>query len=374
MVSAARVSWRQWSDIASVWEQVHSRCPSASFFLSREWVDCWLSVFGSDLNPEILVFTHEGETVGCCLLVWRVEWVRGIPLRRVYLNCAGEDAADSTCLEYNALLALQEHEESVASALAAHLRARRWDELILHGVIQQKAVQLLKSELGQAETNERPAHYVAFAPIREGSGDYLAAISAKARKRIGQTRRTFEEDGGACEVHFAESVEEALEMLSQLAALHQERWQARGSDGCFSSKKFTLFHTRMIEKHFERVMLVRVQAGAKIVGLLYCFFYNGWVHYYQSGFCYTLDKRRSPGLLTVSSAISACLEKPEVTWFDFMAGDSLYKRSLGTETRYLEWVTVRRNTPMTALFRILRALKRVLRPQTDSQEPSNSVE
>ncbi len=369
MVSAERLSWRQWSGVAPVWERIHSRCHDASFFLSREWVDCWLSVFGNDLNPEILTFTNGSETVGCCLLVWRVEWIRGVPLRRVYLNCAGEDASDSTCIEYNALLALGEHEESVARALIAYLKGRGWDELLLPGIVEQKAVQMLKSLPGRAEVLEQPAHFVAFAPLREGPCEYLAAISSKARKRIGQTRRTFEEDGSTCEVRIADSVEEGMEMLRQLAELHQERWESRGHDGCFSSEKFTLFHTRMIQRNFGRVLLFRVQAGTKIVGLLYCFVHRGWVHYYQSGFCYTLDRRRSPGLLTVSSAISACLEREEITGFDFMAGDSLYKNSLGTATRRLEWVTVQRNTPMMAVLRGLRGLKRMLRVQTDIQAP-----
>ena len=259
-------------------------------------------------------------------------------------------------------------------ALSSYLKGRRWDELLLPGIVEQKAMQLLKSLTGRAEVLEQPAHYVAFGPLRDGPCDYLGAISSKARKRIGQTRRTFEEDGDTCEVRIAESVEEALEMLRQLAELHQERWESRGSDGCFSSEKFTLFHTRMIQRNFERVLLLRVQAGTKIAGLLYCFVHDGWVHYYQSGFCYSLDRRRSPGLLTVSSAISACLERKEITGFDFMAGDSLYKNSLGTATRHLEWVTVQRNTPMMAVLRGLKGLKRMLRAQTDIEAPPVGTE
>ena len=92
-VSVQRSDWRRWSEFAPTWERIHNMCLAASFFVSREWVTCWLATFGEDLNPDLLTFTADGNVVGCCLLVWRTQWVRGFQLRRVYLNCAGENEA-----------------------------------------------------------------------------------------------------------------------------------------------------------------------------------------------------------------------------------------------------------------------------------------
>jgi CelD/BcsL family acetyltransferase involved in cellulose biosynthesis len=107
-------------------------------------------------------------------------------------------------------------------------------------------------------------------------------------------------------------------------------------------------------------LLFRVEAGGEIVGLLYCFLYRGWAYHYQSGFCYTLDKRRNPGLLTLFYAINECMRRQEVEGFDFMAGDSEYKRSLsnGSGERPLRWFIVRRNTMGSRLYLFLRTLKR----------------
>ncbi len=354
-----KLNWHQWSELAPTWERIHSVCPNASFFVSREWVSCWLATFGEDLNPDLLTFVREGDAVGCCLLVWRVVWVRGIPLRRVYLNCAGENEADSTCIEYNALLSLPDCGELVAKALVSFLKKRSWDELMLSGVVEQEAVRILAGALGGYEVSETPARYVAFAPLREERRDYLSTLSAKTRKHIRRTERSFQEIGGACSVHLAGSVDEALEMLRQLAELHQARWTARGAAGCFNSAKFTRFHSLMIQRHFDRVMLLRLQAGAATVGLLYCFLYEGWVYHYQSGVCYSLDSRESPGLLTLYYAIGACLERGELKGFDFMAGDTEYKRSLTADSDHkpLRWFVVRRRTVPTLLYLLLRALK-----------------
>src|SRR5450755_4324342 len=68
-VSVQKLNWRQWSEFAPAWERIHRLCPGASFFLSRDWVDCWLATFGSDLNPDLLTFVRDADVVGCCLLV-----------------------------------------------------------------------------------------------------------------------------------------------------------------------------------------------------------------------------------------------------------------------------------------------------------------
>jgi len=357
-ISVQTSSWRKWSEFAPTWERVHNMCPAASFFISREWVTCWLEAFGEALNPDLLAFAAEGEVVGCCLLVWRTQWVRGVPLRRVYLNCAGENDAESTCLEFNSLLSLPEFEGRVAKALVTFLGGRKWDELLLPGAVEQDAIGLLARSLGTNEVTEAPSYYIEFCGLRQPPSDFLGSVSSKTRYHIRRTQRAYEEIGGACTLHVARDAEEALGMLRQLAELHQARWKGRGQPGAFHSPRFTGFHEAVIRQAFDQVLMFRVQAGAAVVGLLYCFLFRGWVYFYQSGFSYALDTRRNPGLLTLSLAISHCLARPEWKGFDFMAGDREYKRSLASTHRPLRWIVVRRPTARSLLFRGLRWLKR----------------
>ena len=81
------------------------------FFLSDGWVSTWLEVYGEELTPKILFFQQDldAQVVGACLLIRSVFWQGFIPVRRVYLNCAGESEGDSTCIEYNRLLCLPGH-------------------------------------------------------------------------------------------------------------------------------------------------------------------------------------------------------------------------------------------------------------------------
>jgi Acetyltransferase (GNAT) domain len=380
-LSIRNFSWREWSNLAPDWEKIHGVSYDASFFLSRAWVDCWLATFGEQLNPELLEFAKDGNVVGCCLLVWRTQWVRGIPLRRVYMNCAGEDESDSTSIEFNSILSLPGFSETVTSALAVFLRNRRWDELLLPGFIDQDAATVsLSNSVGWSEVQEIPAPFIDFAPIREKSGDFIEVLGPKTRKHIRRTQRAYEETNGPCTAHIARNVDESLEMLGQLSELHQARWEARGAAGSFGSQKFTLFHERLIRQAFDRTLLFRLQAGEKIVGLLYCFIYKGWVYHYQSGFCYALDPRMSPGLLTLYQLIKLCLERGDLDGFDFMAGDSQYKRSLAPSSKHrsLRWITIRRQTVPNLVFMSLRGLKRkyvqVMRRSKAPSEPAVAAE
>src|SRR5438309_4250496 len=147
-----RLHWREWSNFAPTWERIHDACPGASFFLSRVWVDCWLKTFGDQLNPILFVFTRADEAVGCCLVVQRTKWVRGIPLTRLYLNCDGENDGDSTCIEYNRLLSVPDCAELVAAEFAAALQVTRWDELLLSGMDDQCRIDPSIESLGRVNT------------------------------------------------------------------------------------------------------------------------------------------------------------------------------------------------------------------------------
>jgi hypothetical protein len=377
-ISVQRVDWSEWPKLAPTWERIHNLCPDASFFLSREWVDCWLATFGESLNPDLLTFEMEGTVVGGCLLVWRTVWVRGIPLRRVYLNCNGEEDADSTYIEFNSLLCLPEHLLAAAAALAAYLKRRKWDELLLSGMVGQDAVPVLAGSLGRTETQEVPSYYIDFAPYRNPPADFLRSLSSKTRYHIRRTQRSYEEISGACTLTVARNAEEGIEMLHQLAGLHQAKWRERGSSGAFDSPRFTGLHEKMIRENFSRTLLFRVQAGNQAVGLLYCFVFRGWVYLYQSGYSYSLDSRRNPGLLTLCLAISHCIGREELKGFDLMAGDVEYKRSLASVWNPLRWIVVRRPTPRTWLYCGLRFVKRtyvqVLQKSRRKDKPPGGAE
>ena len=338
------------------WESLLATSSHASFFLSRAWVKSWLAVFGEDLGPEFVLFESEAAIVGACILVSRRQSVRMLPVRRIYLNCSGEDEA--LYIEYNALIAHPEWEEPVADALAAFLKRRGWDELLLPGMVDQPAIRTLRA-LGNEEVAESVCRYIDLGGLRRNSATFDSALSSNTRQQIRRSQRLYEEAHGACFVRGAQTTEEALSMLEQLGELHNSAWNDRGKPGAFSLPRFNAFHQTLIRAAFSSggAQLLQIGAGAETLGVLYNFHYRGRVYFYQSGFRYSSDNRLKPGLLAHYLAVRHYLEHSAVEEYDFLAGDSQYKRSLATGSRTLAWSSVRRKTVLTTLFYGLRSLK-----------------
>ncbi len=352
-------SRNDWSRIASDWEHL-SLQSGASFFLSNAWVETWLEIFGEQLDPEILLFKREGQAVGACLLVRRLFWRKFVPLRRVFLNCTGEDEADSTYVEYNRLMCLPGHEDAVAQALREHLQQGAWDELLLAGLELGHATESLQHGAYRLESTQELCWYIDLAALRNSNASYDSAISANSRQQIRRSIRLSEETFGVLSLQQAGSEAEAIQLFEKLVELHQQSWKARDKGGAFASEKFLRFHRRLIQRSFASggVHLLGVTAGTHVIGVLYSFFYRNRIYFYQSGFAYQEEKHEKPGLVTHFLAIKHYMDRPDVLEYDFLAGDSQYKRSLAKASRTLDWIVVQQPTWRVKLVEALRALKR----------------
>jgi CelD/BcsL family acetyltransferase involved in cellulose biosynthesis len=223
--------------------------------------------------------------------------------------------------------------------------------------------------LPNAEVNRevQPASYVDLIALARVGLE--STLSANTRAQIRRSARRYEEQLGQLQMHRAKDVDEALVLLDELAILLNARRRAKGEQGSFESPAVMQFHRQLIAKlHASReVDLLRLDAGTTPVGYLYNFLQRGKVYFFQSGFRYETDAKMKPGLLTHVAAIQKyCAEG--LLEYDFLAGDSQYKRSLSKEARNLHWTVVFRDGPrMKAMLALrgmvqrLRTLKRGLR-------------
>lgn len=366
--------WTSWPQLETGWTELAVGSPHTSFFLTPDWIDSWLAAFGAALQPRFVVFNDAASatTVGMCLLASRTERRGPFAVRRLYLNTGGEDPADETVIEYNALLCREGWESEIAAALRKHLDRTAWDEFAANGMMEGPSIKALTS----AAFPDRPAsptkvqsHYVDLARLGPSVDTYLARLSRNTREQIRRSWRIYGEQGPLA-VEAAADLPEALAMLDELAQLHQDSWTARGKPGAFASKRFTAFHRDLIRRVFPKggVQLLRIRAGSAVIGLLYNFVHARRVYSYQSGLRFSDDNRLKPGLVAHVAAIRYCREAGLLE-YDFLAGEDRYKHSLSTDARMLTWLVFERSTLKMRAIRLLRGLKRGISAGVGWQAP-----
>ena len=352
--------WSEWARLRGDWTELWQRAAQPTIFMSPQWMETWLEVFGPRLRPTLFQVRDAAGAVTCFALVCTEERHRGLPVRRLYLNAAGEGQAHDTCVEYNDLLCRPGCEAVAAASVASQMAGFKWDEFMLSGVVPSGAIHALFEHRAPASdrTVTKPAHYVDLADLRVRSAPYESTLSANTRAQVRRSRSLYESSGPIV-TELASDLPTAMQFLGELVEMHQRRWTSLGEPGAFNSTAFSEFHQRLIQRlwHDGSAHLVRVRAGDSTIGILYNFVVNGRVAFYQSGFSYASDNRFKPGLVTHAAAIEHYLKDGYIE-YDFLAGSSRYKQSLAKHARELQWTVHERRGMKMAMYRWVRILKR----------------
>ena len=174
-------------------------------------------------------------------------------------------------------------------------------------------------------------HYVDLEALRRSGGEYLGLLGSHTRYNVRRSIREYEKLGPLV-LESAASPEQASAFLSGLRQLHQAYWQQKGLPGSFANPFFNEFHAELIRSHFAEgaIQLLRMSAGKAVLGYLYNFVDQGRVYNYQSGYDYELCPKQysRPGFVTHVYAVEFNRTAGHHI-YDFMAGDSEYKQTLG---------------------------------------------
>jgi CelD/BcsL family acetyltransferase involved in cellulose biosynthesis len=364
---------RDFAAVEAAWRALEPAA-APSFFQSWTWVGCLAEERFPD--PVLLRAERCGRIVGLALLNRR----QGRLGERLWLGASGDAALDAVYVEHNGPLLARDAADLLAPSLAVLLGApvaprgrRPWwgrrvhlagvDAAILDAARAAGAVWLRRSDLAPSLDLAR------LAPGPEG---FLAALSANTRAQLRRSDRAFAA-AGPIRARRAETLAEAEAFLAELAALHQARWLARGKPGAFANAAFARFHRALIARALPRgeAVLLRISAGATLIGLLYNFRLGGREFAYQSGFAYaTAPAHGKPGLTCHHAAIARARAEG-LAEYDFLAGADRYKLSFANQAAPLHWLeAAARGSPAGLMLR-LRAWAAMGRNQAALVLPSN---
>jgi CelD/BcsL family acetyltransferase involved in cellulose biosynthesis len=325
------------ADLAARWQAARPVSP----FLTWSWISAWLVATGAD--PVLLrAAGAEGEALG---LFCRA---RAAGSQRVFaLTQCGDAARDAPFVEHNGL-AGGASDPAALQRLAAFLATARaegplagWDELRLSAVPRSWAPAFAQAGFEVEIRATYPVYGVDLDALRgSGVASVRDTLGAGARARI---RRAVQLYGGGSALRIERAVGRSAraDALRRLVTLHQARWNAAGRPGAFASPVFYGLVEQLVDRGVPagEVELLRVDAGARVVGVMLNLIADGHVASYVTGFAREADNRLKPGLLCHALAIDLHLREGRAV-YDLLAGAARYKRELARPCGDLQWLSV----------------------------------
>lgn len=332
--------------VEELWTDLQTRSVH-SYFNSWGWISTWLLSLPSDSRITFHVGYQNQKPSVAFFLGERKKRNYLLPSRVFSLNATAYPYYDSLYIEYNTIL----YDASVLinfNDIINYLVGLSWNELSLPGASHKFA-----TDFNLTENKKRPFYllrdhdtnsfFVDLQKVRDIDMNFLQLLSSNRRSQIRRSLKQYETNG---KIHIQEaaSTQEALDLLDQLVQYHQLEWKKKGWAGAFANPYFYQFHKDLIKNRFPKgeIQLLHVYTDQMDIGYIYSFVYKKEILFYQSGFNYQNNNNYRPGLISHYLAILHNAQKGMKT-YDFLAGDSTYKRTLATDSTPMYWIKLYKN-------------------------------
>jgi CelD/BcsL family acetyltransferase involved in cellulose biosynthesis len=207
----------------------------------------------------------------------------------------------------------------------------------------------------RAVVNRRPSHYFDLTSTRQQGAEPLSRLGVRTRSNIRRALRQLGDVRG----EWAETPNHAEKLFQPMVELHQQRWNAAGYPGVYSSRRFYDFHLDLLNRAVPLGLMTifGVTAGSRLIGCAQVLIDDRRALLYQCG--------RSAATGNVSYGLALdylCIcdaGRRGYDAVDFLAGDGDHKRRLSTNKAELAWVVWRRSNFKNAAIDAMRCIKRV---------------
>ena len=339
------------------WREVEASLSNRRLMCSSTWTETWLDHYGALVPHRFVIATRGGQPCGMALLTSGVGQHAGpFPLRTWHVGTAGEPDADSVCVEYNSLLVRDGDRIDFARQLLQWIDYQSdCDQAHFDGFASDEIAELLVDN-PQALITRTRSQYFDLRAAREANVEPLLLLGKRTRAHLRRSMLQLGQPTG----EWAASAERAEEMLHQMIEQHQARWNALGEPGSYASRRFREFHLDLVHRLVPvgAMGMYRVTSPSGILGCAQVFIDGSRALLYQRGWS-SQPGDVSPGMVVDYLCLAEC-QRRGFDQFDFMAGESEYKRRLSTHATELVWVALRRPRLKFVVLDKLRQIKHAL--------------
>ena len=295
--------------------------------LLHEWLTTWWQVFG-DESRELFIITvrKNDQLVGIAPLLRRkVKYFKLIPSHRLEFIGSGESEADEICSDYLDFIIRKENRIEILETLLEHLMSLKsqWQEILLTDIKSESTnLQIIKDKLPQynLKTNQLQQAECPYIQLPNSWEELKKTTKINTREQLNRKIRLLEKEGKV-EYKTYKSDEISEDVFDSFIKLHQKRWASEGKPGCFSSVKFTNFHTSLLKKLTPKdsPRLFFIYLNDKPIAARYCFQYNNTSYDYLPGLDPDISRKISHGFLGLAYSIEQSISNSNQK-FDFFKG------------------------------------------------------
>jgi CelD/BcsL family acetyltransferase involved in cellulose biosynthesis len=311
------------------WDALVTADPTASVFLTWEWLHSWWEVYGAKRQLFVLLAKDDqGRLRGIAPLMKCWTRIGPVPVRTVQFI-----SAHSTASEYLDFISAQDDKEQVARTFLSYLcEEKAWDLFLFHQIPEGSVTRWMLTEqtppvgLRVSPLEAQPSLYIPLPPQWDA---YLTRLKHHARNDIRRYRRRLETAGG---YQIVERSDDPDQSLVDFETLHMARMQDARRVTSFSSSEFRRFHALVASRCAERgrLRMVFLKIGGRNVGALYGFVFNERFFFYNSGFDPNFRDQNVATVL-LSHCIEDCIAAG-LREFDFLSSGD-YKTRWGVSER-----------------------------------------
>jgi hypothetical protein len=331
-VSVQRKILASLEEAKSFLRNVHQYIDAPTPFTSLVWQESWISSL--NVLPVLYTFKLGSQTIGYCWIA-RKNTLSLLPLSSWYLNQTGVADQDQVWVEYNTIICSKKHEQACLTSLLKKAKVDHICKLYIsmsHDIAISKDLTDNSIRVDSENVNGFRTSLI--------TADLEKHLSKNTRSQIRRSARLLEQHYGAIFVNEASEKAQLHSYLDKLGALHKKKWNDSAEGSGFDNPFFLSHHRYLLENFPENVSIIEIKAGTTVLGYSYNLVFGDTVYFYCSGINYQFTNNKIKPGYTLHFTLMEYYRNKGFHWYDFMGGESQYKKSLCTESYVFKNLTL----------------------------------